>query len=153
MMNHRAPMLYPVRLGDRDTPIKLLFLDVPPPDYKDNSWLLSAEKDSKNVASLASSQESDSTTYDDAGILGAGAGEQGVRHSRPCKGKRDRYTKLVKHLENQILDNPDSFNLDPARLPPSLQSNGKQREKLMQRIQSFKDRVKRLGQHRCAPMS
>jgi len=144
-MNHRSPMLYPVRLGGKDTPIKLLFLDAPPTawdDDKDNSWLLSAVKDSKDAASFVNSQDSDSTAYNDAGILEPVAREQGVRHSRPCKGKRDRYTKLVKHLENQILDNPDSFNLDPARLPPSLQSNGKQREKLMQRIQNFKDRVK-----------
>jgi len=141
-MKHRTPMLYPVRLGDKDTPIKLMFLEAPPPSlehYSDNTYLLSAEKQNKHATSFATSQESDSTACSDVGILEAAAE---VRKCRPCKGKRNRYKKLVKKLEAQILDNPESFNLEPMSLPPSLQRNDKQREKLMQRMQKFKYSVK-----------
>jgi len=66
-----------------------------------------------------------------------------VRKSpRPSKAKRDRYRKFVRRLEIQILANPDLFDLDKIDLPPSLQANDKQRQKLMQRLLRFKHRAK-----------
>jgi len=144
-MNQPSPMLYAVNLGDKSTPVKLMFLKAPPPaleDYSDNSLFLSAEKDGKHATSFVTSQDSDATEIDHAGTLEADAEKQGVRKVRPCKGKRDRYKKLVKSLKSQILENPDSFYLEPTSLPPSLQRNGKQREKLMQQMQDFKYQVR-----------
>jgi len=147
-MKHGTPTLYPMSLGDKGAPIKLMFVEALPPaleDYTDNAFVLSAEKHLKQGTSMSTSQDPDSTDSTECGdvdILKAGAEEQGSRRARPCKGKRDRYKKLVKRIELQILDHPDSFNLSPVSLPPSLQSNDKQREKLMQRMLKFQRQVK-----------
>jgi len=144
-MNQRSPMLYAVNLGDQSTPVKLMFLNAPPPaleDYSNNSLFLSAEEDGKHATSFVTSQDSDATECDHAGTFEADDEKQGVRKSRPCKGKRNRYKKLVKSLKGQISENPDSFCLEPTSLPPSLQRNKKQQEKLMQQMQIFKYQVR-----------
>jgi len=64
------------------------------------------------------------------------------KHSRPCKEKRNRYKKLVKRLEVQILQDPSSFDFETISLPPSLQRNDRQRVKLMERMNSFHYRAK-----------
>jgi len=111
-------------------------------DYSNNSLFLSAEEDGKHATSFVTSQDSDATECDHAGTFEADDEKQGVRKSRPCKGKRNRYKKLVKSLKGQISENPDSFCLEPTSLPPSLQRNKKQQEKLMQQMQIFKYQVR-----------
>merc|ERR1719277_898297 len=54
---------------------------------------------------------------------------------RPCKGKRDRYRKLVSRLTTQIAADPDSFNLETVELPPSIASNEVVKSKLMTKMQ------------------
>jgi len=146
VMTHRSPNLCIVRCGGADTPVKLMFLAVPSPAteyHNDNSGLLPEGWDAKHAASIACLQEADSTSCDDAGTPSAVAEERGVwKHSRPCKEKRNRYKKLVKRLEAQILQDPSSFDVETVSLPPSLQRNDKQRAKLMERMNSFQYKAK-----------
>jgi len=60
---------------------------------------------------------------------------------RPCKGKRNRYKKLVHHLERQIMANPGVFTMDDIVLPPSLQANQTQRLKLIDRMAKYQQEV------------
>jgi len=169
VMNHRSSNLCIVSCGDEDTPVKLMFLAVPSPtteNHNDNSCLLPEGWDAKHATSIACSQEADSTcddagtppgstscddagtppdstSCDDAGTPPAVAEERDVRKpSRPCKEKRNRYKKLVKRLEVQILQDPSSFDFETISLPPSLQRNDRQRVKLMERMNSFHYRAK-----------
>lgn len=60
---------------------------------------------------------------------------------RPCKGKRDRYRKLLNRLTNLIECDPCSFNMDKVELPPSIASNEVVRAKLMAKIQLHAEQV------------
>jgi len=55
---------------------------------------------------------------------------------RPCKGKRDRYRKLVAKLEKLIEDNPDTWDEHAVELPPSIMSNPSLRNKMMERLRA-----------------
>jgi len=88
-------------------------------------------------------QDLDTTVLSDSHSFESAAVVDMVRESRrPCKAKRDRYRKLVRRLEIQILASPDLFDVDKIDLPPSLQANDKQRHKLMQRLLRFKHQAK-----------
>jgi len=63
------------------------------------------------------------------------------KKNRPCKGKRNRYKKLVQRLETQISENPEIFDIDQVVLPPSLQANHSQRLKLIDRMERYKNRA------------
>jgi len=80
---------------------------------------------------------SDSHSFESAAVVDMVRGSH-----RPCKAKRDRYKNLVRRLEIQILANPDLFDVDKINLPPSLQANDKQRQKLIQRLLRFKNQAK-----------
>jgi len=146
VMNHRSPNLCIVRCGGEDNPVKLMFLAVPSPAteyHTDSSGLLPEGWDARHATSIACLQEADSTSCDDAGTPPAVAEERCVwKPSRPCKGKRNRYQKLVKHLEAQILQDPSSFDFQTVTLPPSLQRNDTQRAKLRERMHSFQYQAK-----------
>lgn len=55
---------------------------------------------------------------------------------RPCKGKRDRYRKLVGRMEQLILSNPRVLEESPEDLPPSIKDNPVLRNKLMSKVQA-----------------
>jgi len=50
---------------------------------------------------------------------------------RPCKGKRDRYLKLVGRLTNQIDLDPDNFDINAVDLPPSVATDEATKTKLI----------------------
>jgi len=84
----------------------------------------------------------------DAGNFGLIAQEQvAYKKKRPCKGMRKRYKKLMSHLEAEIEANPVSFDFNMITLPPSLQVNEKQREKLRDRMEQYQHQV-RIGEVR-----
>lgn len=58
---------------------------------------------------------------------------------RPCKGKRDRYRKLVLRLVDEIREDPKAFNFESTDLPPSLASDDKAKEKLRGMLQKCVD--------------
>jgi len=60
---------------------------------------------------------------------------------RPCKGKRDRYKKLVQRLQTQIKANPGVFTMDDIVLPPSLHANPTQRLKLINQMKKYQRKV------------
>jgi len=60
---------------------------------------------------------------------------------RPCKGKRNRYKKMVDHLQKQISENPEVFTMDQVILPPSLQANDRQRLRLFDRLKRHQHKV------------
>lgn len=60
---------------------------------------------------------------------------------RPCKGKRDRYRKLLNRLTNLIECDPH-FNMEKVELPPSIASNEAVRAKLMATIKTHAEQVK-----------
>jgi len=64
-----------------------------------------------------------------------------AKKSRPCKGKRNRYKKLVDRLQRQISENPVVFAMDQVDLPPSLQANDRQRLRLIDRLKSYQHKV------------
>lgn len=55
---------------------------------------------------------------------------------RPCKGKRDRYRRLVTRLVDHFRSNPESFDINNIELPPSFLRNATLIRKLGNRIQS-----------------
>jgi len=63
------------------------------------------------------------------------------KKSRPCKGKRHRYKKLVHRLQKKISENPEVFTMDEVVLPPSLQANANQRLKLIDRMERYQNKV------------
>ncbi len=72
---------------------------------------------------------------------------------RPCKGKRDRYRKLVSRLEGEIQCDPDSFDVDKLELPPSIAADECARAKLLAKLQVRLGQAKaeRQAQLRCEP--
>jgi len=42
---------------------------------------------------------------------------------RPCKGKRDRYRKLVDRMVSLVDENPNDYNLEDLQIPPSVMAN------------------------------
>mmetsp|Transcript_40596 Transcript_40596/g.88739 ORF Transcript_40596/g.88739 Transcript_40596/m.88739 type:complete len:307 (-) Transcript_40596:91-1011(-) len=61
---------------------------------------------------------------------------------RPCKGKRDRYRKLVARMEDMIEQNPDTLDEDLPELPPSIEANDDLKQKLLTRLQTHAEMVK-----------
>jgi len=145
-INHHVSNLCIVKCGDEDSPVKLMFLaaaSCATEYHNGNLCLLSEAQDAKHSTSIACSQDTDSATCNDAGTLPAVAEEHGVRKpNRPCKGKRNRYKKLVKRLQIQFLEDPGFFKLETSSLLPSLQRNDKQRARLMQRMDNFTNKAK-----------
>merc|ERR1719323_2853015 len=66
---------------------------------------------------------------------------------RPCKGKRDRYRKLLSRLTSQIECDPFSFKMDSIELPPSIASNETVKNKLMSKMQALMEQA----QANCPP--
>jgi len=64
-----------------------------------------------------------------------------AKRARACKAKRNRYKRLVDRLQKQISDNPVVFSMDEVVLPPSLQTNDRQRLKLLDRLKSYQHKV------------
>lgn len=67
---------------------------------------------------------------------GQGGAQRRKNALRPCKGKRDRYRKLVVRLEHEMERDPDAFDVAKVQLPPSLSSSGAAHEKLLAKLQS-----------------
>jgi len=42
---------------------------------------------------------------------------------RPCKGKRDRYRKLVDRMVSLVDEKPNDYNLEDLQIPPSVMAN------------------------------
>lgn len=61
---------------------------------------------------------------------------------RPCKGKRDRYRKLLAKLEKTIEENLDTWNEHTVELPPSIRGNPSLRSKMMDRLRGYAENVK-----------
>jgi len=74
-------------------------------------------------------------------ILGAEERDQVQKMPRPCKGKRNRYKKLVQRLQTQIMANPGGFTMDDIVLPPNLLANHTQRLKLIDRMKRYQQEV------------
>jgi len=131
-INHHVSNLCIVKCGDQDSPVKLMFAASRASDYHNgNTCLLSEAQDAKPSTSIACS-------CNDAGTLLAVAKQHGVKKpNRPCKGKRNRYKKLVKRLQIQFLEDPSSFELETVSLLPSVHRNDTQRARLMQRMDNF----------------
>jgi len=64
-----------------------------------------------------------------------------AKKCRPCKGKRNRYKKMVDRLQKQISENPEVFRMDQVVLPPSLQANDRQRLRLFDRLKRHQHKV------------
>jgi len=64
---------------------------------------------------------------------------------RPCKGKRDRYRKLVTRLNRLIECDPYNFDIEKVSLPPSIETNPLMKEKLIVKMNAFAEKV-RAGQ-------
>mmetsp|Transcript_107558 Transcript_107558/g.195647 ORF Transcript_107558/g.195647 Transcript_107558/m.195647 type:complete len:471 (+) Transcript_107558:70-1482(+) len=61
---------------------------------------------------------------------------------RPCKGKRDRYRKLVVRLTQSIEEDPDNFDLDRVELPPSVEKSETVKEKLRKKMHIYAERIR-----------
>jgi len=68
--------------------------------------------------------------------------EKHAKKGRPCKGKRNRYKKLVRLLQTQISENPEVFTMDEVVLPPSLQANANQARKLTGQMERYRKSVR-----------
>jgi len=60
---------------------------------------------------------------------------------RPCKGKRDRYRKLVTRLTHEVDADPEGIDLRAVDLPPSVASNENIKAKLLAQMESYRDEV------------
>jgi len=133
-------------LKDQDLLLEPVFIIPPPPGFEKQDFcmsLVSFGQGRNNPTLIAHASDSESTELADAGKLDLMAQEQvAYQKGRPCKGKRDRYKKLVKRLEADIKADPVSFDLNLRTLPPSLQANDKQREKLRIRMGQYQHWVK-----------
>jgi len=136
-------------LGETDLPREPVFIIRPPPGLEGPGFhvrsvrLLSFGQECNHPPLIAHTESSDSIALTEAGTFGLMADEQGAcKKQRPCKGKRNRYKKLVKHLEAEIQANALSFDFNMKTLPPSLQANEKQRERLRARMEQYQHRVK-----------
>jgi len=123
-----------------------VFIIPPPPGLENPDFhmsLASFWQGRHNPVLVAHTSDSDSPELADAGEPELMVQEQvAYKKSRPCKGKRDRYKKLVKRLQADIQADPVTFDLNALTLPPSLQANDKQREKLLERMDRYQHRVK-----------
>jgi len=63
------------------------------------------------------------------------------RASRPCKGKRLRYQKLVVRLKSELLASPKTFDMEKVLLPPSMLQNERKRLMLIGRMDQFRQQV------------
>mmetsp|Transcript_28666 Transcript_28666/g.89123 ORF Transcript_28666/g.89123 Transcript_28666/m.89123 type:complete len:387 (-) Transcript_28666:59-1219(-) len=61
---------------------------------------------------------------------------------RPCKGKRERYRKLLTRLTYQVEQDPENFSVDKLDLPPSIMANDARKAKLAERMQLLVEQVK-----------
>jgi hypothetical protein len=61
---------------------------------------------------------------------------------RPCKGKRNRYRKLISRVEDSIDLNPEAFDPDQVQIPPSLASNEALRTKFFSRLCAHAQQVR-----------
>lgn len=68
--------------------------------------------------------------------------QQEKRSQRPCKGKRDRYRKLVLRIQQAIDEDPEGFDLEATELPPSIASNKKLKQKLQKRVQAYTSNIR-----------
>mmetsp|Transcript_61156 Transcript_61156/g.175451 ORF Transcript_61156/g.175451 Transcript_61156/m.175451 type:complete len:83 (+) Transcript_61156:2-250(+) len=64
------------------------------------------------------------------------------RARRPCKGKRERYQKVLLETMMQITNHPDSFDIDTFELPQSVNDNALYREKFLERIRVHQEWVR-----------
>jgi len=109
----------------------------------------SIESDSLDTASVHTSEmsgtpiESDITEAAslDASELSADMDVKRNKTYRPCRAKRNRFLKLVKRLEAQVLEDPKGFSMDNVTLPPSLVENHGERQKLFDLMESFQYKV------------
>jgi hypothetical protein len=60
---------------------------------------------------------------------------------RPCRAKRNRFLKLVKRLEAQVLEDPTGFSMDTVTLPPSLLNNLGERQRLFDLMDSYQHKI------------
>jgi len=60
---------------------------------------------------------------------------------RPCKGKRDRYRKLVSVSMDRIDQDPEAFDVQQMELPPSIANNASLRKKITARLEMHKETV------------
>jgi len=65
-----------------------------------------------------------------------------MKPSRPCKGKRMRYTKFVERLKSDISANPETFSIESVIFPPSLEANKQKKERLINHMMFYQDNVK-----------
>lgn len=100
----------------------------------------SVESDSLDTASVHTSEMSIIPTESDITEV---ASLDGCRNKtyRPCRAKRNRFLKLVKRLEAQVLEDPKGFSMDNVALPPSLVENHGERQKLFDLMESFQYKV------------
>eukprot|EP00747_Dinoflagellata_sp_TGD_P063353 gnl/TRDRNA2_/TRDRNA2_153405_c0_seq3.p1 gnl/TRDRNA2_/TRDRNA2_153405_c0~~gnl/TRDRNA2_/TRDRNA2_153405_c0_seq3.p1 ORF type:complete len:339 (+),score=57.43 gnl/TRDRNA2_/TRDRNA2_153405_c0_seq3:93-1109(+) len=62
---------------------------------------------------------------------------------RPCKGKRDRYRRLVSRMEDMIHDNPDLIEeADLIQFPPSIEQNPKLKSKLVSKMEIYAEEIR-----------
>jgi len=70
---------------------------------------------------------------------------------RPCKGKRDRYRKVVTRMEQAIEDNPDALDDEVDRLPPSIATNELLKTKLLSKMHLHAEHVRQRDGYSSAP--
>lgn len=63
------------------------------------------------------------------------------RRSRPCKAQRNRYRKSARHLEEWVVQSPETFDADALLLPPSIASRPHVKKKLMSRLLTLRSEV------------
>jgi len=63
--------------------------------------------------------------------------KRGKRRTKPCKGKRDSYKKLVHKISNQIDQDPVNFDLGSLESMPGLPKNEQLKRKLVLRIRAY----------------
>lgn len=71
--------------------------------------------------------------------------EEGTRRhgrSRPCKGKRRRYRKLILKLIEEVNKDPYGFDFESLALPPSVALQSKAKEKLAKIMKEHVDRAR-----------
>lgn len=81
---------------------------------------------------------SDISWYDSESV---GMQHASQRKSKPCKGMRTRYRKLVDRLLQQIREDPRSIDFDKLDLPPSMAGNEWLKSKLLTRLMKEKSRL------------
>mmetsp|Transcript_92478 Transcript_92478/g.298924 ORF Transcript_92478/g.298924 Transcript_92478/m.298924 type:complete len:332 (-) Transcript_92478:59-1054(-) len=64
----------------------------------------------------------------------------GAKSRRPCKGKRDRYKKLVDRLIAQCDDEAHIFDIDGIKLPEAVMGDDRLHSKLRARLHMYKER-------------